>query len=125
MADEQPAACLGEGHRELVVTPEAVRRALRHGSHQGIALAQPLVAGQHYYLVVGSFNAGEPVTATITVDGPEQPPSNPADLNGDGHVDAQDITILLSSWGQPGVADLDGSGAVGSADITIMLNFWG
>ena len=96
-----------------------------HSSNLGIPLDQPLVAGQTYYLAVGSFHPDESVTAIIEVDGPDQPSGNPADLNGDGRVDAQDITILLSAWGQPGVADLDGSGAVGSADIAILLNAWG
>ena len=96
-----------------------------HAASPGIPLTQPLVAGQTYFLVVGSFAATSPVQATLVIDGPAQPPSNPADLTGDGHVTAQDISVLLSQWGQTGTADLDGNGVVGSSDIAILLNWWG
>ncbi|NBX37164.1 MAG: hypothetical protein EBR10_08085 [Planctomycetes bacterium] len=50
----------------------------------------------------------------------------PCDLNCDGVVDADDLTILISSWGQAGVpADVDNSGTVGSSDLTTMLASWG
>lgn len=91
----------------------------------GLPLAQDLVAGRTYYVVAGSYAEGASVSATLLVDGPPQPPSNPADLNGDGHVNAQDIAILLSQWGGAGSADLDGNGVVGSPDLAMLLNAWG
>ena len=91
----------------------------------GLPLTQDLVGGQTYYLVAGSFAESSSVSASLVVDGPPQPPSNPADLNGDGVVSAQDIAVLLSQWGGPGSADLDGSGSVGSPDLAILLNAWG
>ena len=51
--------------------------------------------------------------------------SCPADLNGDGKINAADLAILLGSWGSAGPGDLDGSGAVGAPDIAILLGAWG
>lgn len=49
-----------------------------------------------------------------------------ADLNGDGRVDAADLTVLLALFGSAGpLGDLDGSGAINAADLTILLNAWG
>jgi hypothetical protein len=55
-----------------------------------------------------------------------------ADLNFDGIVDSQDLTILLSDWGtlptnvcQRRYADLDGDQQVGSSDLAILLSAWG
>jgi hypothetical protein len=39
-------------------------------------------------------------------------------------VGAQDITILLSSWGTPG-GDVTGDGMTNAQDITAMLSAWG
>ena len=53
-------------------------------------------------------------------------PACPADLDGSGHVNAQDLAALLGSWGTADpVADLDGSGAVNAPDIAILLGAWG
>ena len=52
-------------------------------------------------------------------------PRNPADLNGDGRVDAADITALLNAWGDSGgAADIDGNGTVGAGDLALLLNAW-
>jgi hypothetical protein len=55
-----------------------------------------------------------------------QPPAgNPADLNGDGLVNAADLADLLGQWGQKGgSADLDGDGSVGAPDLAILLGAW-
>jgi hypothetical protein len=50
--------------------------------------------------------------------------SNPADLNGDGAVNAADLSILLSNWGTPGPGDINGNGAVDAADLSILLSSW-
>ena len=49
------------------------------------------------------------------------------DLNGDGAVDAADVTILLDNWGAtgPNIADLNGDGSVGASDFSLLLNNWG
>jgi hypothetical protein len=54
----------------------------------------------------------------------EPPSGNPFDLNGDGNVGGADLTVLLSSWGEPGPADFDGDGIVGGADLAALLAAW-
>lgn len=67
-------------------------------------------------------NVGVGPTKTFDVAGSCQP--NP-DLNGDGHVDAQDLAVLLGAWGQSGSpADLDGNGTVDAGDLAILLGAW-
>jgi len=53
------------------------------------------------------------------------PGGDPADLNGDGTVDSQDLAIVLNNWGNLGEGDIDGDGTVGSADLAAVLNAWG
>jgi len=52
------------------------------------------------------------------------PPPNPADLSGDGRVDAADLSLLLNAWGTSGPGDLNASGSVDAADLTLMLAAW-
>ncbi len=47
-----------------------------------------------------------------------------ADLNGDGLVNAPDLTLLLGSWGTPD-ADLDGDGTTSAPDLAVLLDAWG
>ena len=54
----------------------------------------------------------------------------PGDLDGDGHVGASDLLILLANWGPcppkgDCPADLNGDGSVGAADLLILLANWG
>ncbi|MFO0826665.1 MAG: hypothetical protein U0572_00820 [Phycisphaerales bacterium] len=50
--------------------------------------------------------------------------ANPADLNGDGNVDAADLAVLLGAWGTSGPGDLNGDGAVDAADLALLLGAW-
>jgi hypothetical protein len=59
-----------------------------------------------------------------TADLCEAPPTNPADLDGDGIVGPADLAILLGRWGQSGQGDIDGDGIVGSSDLAILLGAW-
>ena len=60
---------------------------------------------------------------TITVD---QPPACPADLNGDGFVDAADMGAMLALWGEAeSAADLNEDGAVDAQDLGLLLVEWG
>ena len=52
-------------------------------------------------------------------------PSLPGDLNGDGVVDASDLSLLLAQWGTAGDADIDGDGVVGGSDLALLLANWG
>lgn len=57
-------------------------------------------------------------------------PGNPADLNGDGVVNSEDLFILLAAWGtcddpDDCPADLNGDGEVNTDDLFIVLANWG
>ena len=54
------------------------------------------------------------------------PPSGPSgDLNGDGRIDGEDLTLLLGVWGTDNaLADIDDDGEVGGSDLTILLGQW-
>jgi hypothetical protein len=72
---------------------------------------------------LGLFRPGTPASNTVTLVGPSAP-ANPADLNGDGAVNALDVTYLLSQWGTNGSADLTHDGVVNGADLGIVLAAW-
>ena len=66
---------------------------------------------------------------SVTEDVPytaAKPTPCPADLNCDGSVNAQDLTILIAAWGtdQP-QADLNSDGSVDGQDMTILIANWG
>ena len=65
--------------------------------------------------------AARSLSATFT------PPTNPADLDGDGGVGSGDLGILLSAWGACSgcAADIDGNGEVNGADLATLLSSWG
>ncbi|MFM7052791.1 MAG: dockerin type I domain-containing protein [Planctomycetota bacterium] len=74
-----------------------------------------------------SIGASDVFAARMNADGTIGPPpavGNPADLNGDGVVNAADLSVLLAQWGGPGSADLNGDGLVGAADLSILLGAW-
>jgi len=48
----------------------------------------------------------------------------PADLDGDGDVDAADLLFLLAAWGTPD-GDVDGDGDTDTADLLALLAAWG
>jgi hypothetical protein len=49
----------------------------------------------------------------------------PADVDGNGSVDASDLALLLGQWGTMGSADIDGSGIVDAGDLAQVLSSWG
>lgn len=58
-----------------------------------------------------------------TADACEQ--SDPADINGDGLINGQDLALLLGSWGAADAdADIDGNGTVGGEDLAALLGGW-
>jgi len=63
------------------------------------------------------------LTETFATVGPPSSPC-PADLNGDGTVNAADLATLLGAWGTAG-GDLDADGSTGASDLAAMLNAWG
>ncbi|MDA1008895.1 MAG: hypothetical protein O2800_07860 [Planctomycetota bacterium] len=49
----------------------------------------------------------------------------PADINGDGFVNGQDLALLLAAWGTTNPdADIDGNGSVGGEDLAVLLGGW-
>ncbi len=96
-----------------------------------------LSAGKHA-LRVEFFEAGGGAGLQMRWSGPGQstaavPASRlfyggtvePADLTGDGLVNASDLLALLAAWGSFGSqADLDGDGVVGPSDLTTLLARW-
>lgn len=61
------------------------------------------------------------MTGTINVA-----PAGPAgDINHDGTVNGQDLTILLSAWGSSGgAADINADGIVSGPDLAVVLSSW-
>ena len=59
--------------------------------------------------------------------GEEPPPACPADLNGDGQVNGQDLGILLRNFGKKGggIGDVNGDGLINGGDLGPMLGSWG
>ncbi|RLS87024.1 MAG: hypothetical protein DWI09_11635, partial [Planctomycetota bacterium] len=50
---------------------------------------------------------------------------NPADINGDGLVNASDLSLLLNAWGTADAkADIDRNGTVNALDLTVILSAW-
>ena len=84
-----------------------------------------------------SFSGEDPITGTLLnptnswfSDFYVVPPSSlPGDANGDGTVDVNDLTIVLSNFGQTGMTwsqgEFTGSGTVDVNDLTIVLTNFG
>ena len=53
----------------------------------------------------------------------------PADITGDGHVDAADLGVLLAVWNTDGgtipETDINGDGTVNASDLGLLLGSWG
>ena len=75
-------------------------------------------SGGTYALVGGYWGVARPSVG---------PDPCPADLSGNGVVDATDLATLLGGWGpNPGhPGDLDGNGVVGPSDLAALLGTWG
>ncbi len=61
---------------------------------------------------------------------PSPSPSGvPGDVNGDGHVNISDMSILLSHWNATGATlsqgDVSGDGSVNITDMSLLLSHWG
>ncbi len=82
------------------------------------------------YLYVGFSGFGvtnEIASDYMTIDNVSlrAAPLCPADLNGDGEVNALDLSIVLGNWGQQGAADVTGDGFINLLDISTILSAWG
>ena len=67
----------------------------------------------------------DPATVTVNTGGT----TCPEDLNGDGVIDLQDLSVLLNNFGStgasPGDGDIDGDGDVDLTDLSALLNAFG
>ncbi|MHC5003314.1 MAG: hypothetical protein ACYTJ0_09330, partial [Planctomycetota bacterium] len=56
----------------------------------------------------------------------ESPPCCPADVDGDGEVDVDDLVAVVLAWGTADqAADVDGDGFVGVDDLVVVITSWG
>lgn len=51
-------------------------------------------------------------------------PVVPGDVNGDGFVNGNDLTMLLAQWGGPGSADFNADQVVNGFDLALLLANW-
>ena len=87
----------------------------------------------HRYLLVSMYSWYDYSTYVRNTDGLEPKlritlaaPPCPADLNGDGMVDASDLGIFLAYWGpKPFAGDFNEDGVANAADLGILLSMWG
>ncbi len=63
------------------------------------------------------------------LDSCEPPPACPGDANGDLMIDAADLSVLLSNFGQPAAGpafgDFNGDGQCNGADLSVLLSTFG
>jgi hypothetical protein len=50
-----------------------------------------------------------------------EPPSTPADLNGDGVVNGLDLAIVIGAWGAA-AGDVNGDGTTDGEDIAVLIS---
>ncbi len=87
------------------------------------AQAQGAVVSYSVRSVDAANNTGNGPTLTFTEPGT---PPIPADLNGDGHVDGVDLSIVLAAFGSStGSADTNGDGFVDGLDLATVLAAFG
>lgn len=74
----------------------------------------------------GENGAGSDASVFLEIAPTPIEETDPADLDGNGQVDGNDLIILLGAWGtSDAAADLDGNGIVDGADLMILLGAWG
>jgi len=82
--------------------------------------------GVTYKVSIGAFGVNGFGSGTIAVTQEGTCGSNcPADIDGDGSVNAADLSALLGNWGNSGAGDVDGDGFVNAADLSLLLSAWG
>lgn len=86
-------------------------------------LSWAVVAGTTYAIQVGTHDDLTGYGLYLLSVEPSAPPC-PADLNRDGQVGPQDITVMLGGWGTPS-GDVSGDGVTNAQDITALLSSWG
>ncbi len=96
--------------------------------NQPLAIPTVIPSGSTANLLLsGTFSEGNGTSVfNISVNAAGTPSPVLGDLNGDGHVDGVDLSILLSAWGTANsVADINHDGNVSGADLAALLSNWG
>jgi hypothetical protein len=103
----------------------ALEFTARPGALTASAPAEKNLAPPGYFMLFIVNGAGVPSVASMVKLGPP----HPADLNGDGIVDVQDLVALILAWGpctgDACPADIDGNGVVDVADLVTLILSWG
>lgn len=85
----------------------------------GSRVAVDAAVGDCFFIRLAGFNGASGIaTMTVTCDACE------GDLNGDGTVNAADLSGLLAGWGTP-QGDLNGDNTTNASDLSILLAAWG
>lgn len=96
------------------------------GCGDDASLSTLVFEGQRVLIRVGSPEDGEQGNGSLSIECESLSPPCPADLNGDGTVDAADLGILAAFWGTSGTdGDINGDGTVDAADLGSLLGAWG
>ena len=82
-----------------------------------------LTVGTHVVTLRGTDSGGLFTEKTITISVTARVYNN-GDFDGNSNVGAEDLAVLLNSWGGNGIADLDLDGVVGPADLSMLLGAW-
>jgi hypothetical protein len=95
-----------------------------------VTILSGLAPGSQYCFTIGNHSPNWLqccfIEVCVTVPGQGAATGNPADLDGDGVVNAIDLSILIGAWGtRGGPADLDADGVVGAGDLALLLGAWG
>lgn len=95
------------------------------------SLVITLDAGEYYLFVFPSiiadgFGCGGRLSNLYTLSiGGGGGVSCPADVNGDGAINAFDLAQLLGNWGGGGAGDINDDGEVTAQDLAALLSAWG
>ncbi len=90
-------------------------------------ISMDVIAGETYYIRVGSHHAGAMGTGQIVIGG-QNCLDVPCvgDTTGDGVVDIFDLLLIIDHWGENSIQyDVDEDGIVGFGDILYILEYWG
>ncbi|MDA0802253.1 MAG: lamin tail domain-containing protein [Planctomycetota bacterium] len=126
-ADNDPEQGPMHATFKLSSTGETVAVFDRDGSTLIDLVAFPALGDDVAFGRVDDGGAAVEVLADATPGSSNTPTPCPADINGDGVVDAADLGAVLGAWGSDGGsgADIDGDGTVAAGDLATLLGAWG
>ena len=111
-----------------IANQSSTTQPITNGAFTDLALAIPTViptGSTANVLMSGSVTSvtvASNLNASLAINGTRAP--IPGDVNGDFHVNSQDIAIVLSNWLGTGTGDCNADGVVDSRDITVVLSNW-